>query len=186
MSTIYKVQTIFTGPVGSPWLATNYLIAGGGLLVADAVAGVGGLWDDLKGLIKNNVSWTVQGQVDVIDVASGQPTSIASATPVTGTGTTSGDALPPATQGLLRWNTGFFISGRQVKGRTFVPGMTSSATTNGAPSTSALSTMQTAMTNYAGLTLATPCIYSRVNHTTADISGGSPWTEYAVLRSRRD
>jgi hypothetical protein len=46
--------------------------------------------------------------------------------------------------------------------------------------------MQDAITNYATALNATGVIYSRVNHVAQPVVGGSGWTQYAVLRSRRD
>jgi hypothetical protein len=186
MASVYRVRTVFTGPAGTPWVSTFHLSADSGNLADDANTLVGTLWENLKGLIKNNITWTTGPFVETLDVATGHPTAITATSSITQTGTTSGDANPPASQGLLKWQTGVFIVGRQVKGETFIPGMTSSSTTNGAPGSSALTTMQSAADTYAAGFAAVPGIYSRVHHQFVPIVGGAPWTKYAVLRSRRD
>jgi hypothetical protein len=107
--------------------------------------------------------------------------------------TAAGDALPYATQGLLRLGTAAFIGGRRVQGRQFIPGLTETANagTPAQPTTSVMTSMQNAA-NLLGTTVVTP-INQRVWHRPKLGTGGlstpvitrSISPTWAVLKSRR-
>ena len=184
-----RVKTVFTGVTGSPWLNT-FNFGGpaqtGNQTDADAaVAATGAFWGAVDAHMNTSVVWSTLGEVLFVGddgVAAG---SFAT-TPQTGSGGTASDILPFATQGLVRLLTSTFLSGRQVRGRIFIPGLTEAAATGG----SLASGTQSAITAAASTlnTVATPplAVWSRVNATVIPVSAVSTWAQFAVLRNRRD
>lgn len=183
---MYKVTTLFTGPE----------VAGGGInelyfadtagTAAQAHAAVRTFWTALGDHMRITVQWTVLGEVEEVDAASGSITGVTSTDQFASSGNSSGEPLPPATQGLIRWRTGFYFSGREIRGRTFIPGMLEGSSTNGAPASTALTTFNNAAAGLVGATNAELVVYSRTHGTAAPAISGTAWSKWAQLRSRRD
>jgi hypothetical protein len=126
--------------------------------------------------------------VPEIDPATGDITQMHTVAEVNVPMSGSGDALPPSNQMLIRWRTGFYQAGREVRGRTFVPGLRETTVTAGIipPATvsgfdSAFNAWLTALT--AGRKLV---IWSPTAGTATDVNLAQTWNEIAILRSRRD
>lgn len=182
---MYRVRVEFSGMQGSPWIATHYAATAAGT-PAQAVAALGTFWGAIDGLMDNEVNWTTLTDVETVDAATGQVTAVTSVTPVTGTGAIAGEALPIATQGLIRWRTGEYIAGREVRGRTFIPGLTETANDNGQLSAASATTIQTAITTLLAAANFDLVVYSRAHAVEPLVDSGSVWSSFAVLRSRRD
>lgn len=98
-------------------------------------------------------------------------------------------AVPNAAQGLIRLRTGTVVNGRVLKGRIYIPGMTSSAMTADGEVTS---TMVTTLVG-AGVALISATAPVNVWHRPVNGVGGiatlatgtSAWGEFAVQRRRR-
>jgi hypothetical protein len=93
-----------------------------------------------------------------------------------------------ATQGLIRWRTGVFIAGRELRGRTFIPGATESRSANGRPDSTYITTAETAaqdLLDNAALGAAL-VVYSVTHRQVELVQSRSVWGQWAVLRSRRD
>ncbi len=118
VANLYRVQTVFTGVAGSPYYSTFHFSAGFGSATA-AVAAAGGFWNAVDGSMFNECTWDIPGEVEVIDDSTGNIIAVENATPQSGTGGLSAQPLPPATQGLIRWRTGQFVGGREIRGKTF-------------------------------------------------------------------
>lgn len=195
-----RVETIFTGPPGSPWLSAMYF-AGSTQAAADqAVLDVGAFWGAVDAGMSTSVSWSTQPDVEMIDTESGDLEFVFGTTPQTGSGASAGDMLPTAAQALVRWRTGGIVNGRTVRGRTNVPGVTEAFAAAGRPIAAYLSTLNTA----AAALIAAPSVFeiwsrphtqdfeesptsppTRVG-TEHAVSSGSAWQDFAVQRSRRD
>lgn len=182
---MFRVRVTFTAGTGTPYLSTFFLNDGGSLTAQNAVAGVGAIYTSLASVIKAGHTWTTSSVVETVDKVTGQPTGITSVTPVTGTGSDSNQEAPQATQGLIEWRTGQFVGGREVRGRTFIPSLTTGSMLNGQPSSAYISALSAVAATYAAGTLWAPCVYSRKHHDTYSIVGGDVWTNFAVLKSRR-
>jgi hypothetical protein len=181
----YRMQIV--GPQGSPWLTTFYWedILGG-----DAQSGVdtlGGAWDILKPEMDNACSIAGETFVDTVDPATGQITDQDSVTPYNAQGVSTGDPLPYQTQGLVLWKTGNFIDGRQVQGKTYIPGLNVGNNTNtGLPTTGILGVFANFIDSIVTNGDCQPVVWSRKNGTTVPIVAGAAPRKWAVLRSRRD
>lgn len=93
-----------------------------------------------------------------------------------------------AAQALVRWNTPGVVAGRQVKGRTFLPGFSTTALAGGEIAGAVL----TILDDYVDAFLASQnslSIWSRPitgrPGTQHIVQSGSVWNELAVLRRRR-
>jgi hypothetical protein len=182
---MWRVRTIFTTGTGVPYLATMFLDDVGGLTASDANAGVGAFWTALNAVMGTAYNWGTDANVDTVNPVTGQLTGITPVTPVTGVGINGADELPQATQGLVEWRTGVFLGGREVRGKTFIPGVCMNATYLGKPTTSYKNALQAAATTYASGTLFNPGVFSRRNGSFSPIAQSTVWTKFAVLRSRR-
>jgi hypothetical protein len=107
-------------------------------------------------------------------------------TPETGVGGSSAEALPLTTQLLVRWRTGVFNLGRELRGKTFIPGMIEpSNDVTGAPTSAAVTGFQNAAITFAADSAGLG-IYSRVYNMAATVASVNVWNKWAILTSRRD
>jgi len=106
----------------------------------------------------------------------------------TGTGTGGATQLADATQILIQWRCSVIHNGRFVRGRTFLPGISSPQLSGGnvlAATVSSLATAgQTLATSGAGLQVWSRPI-SGAGGLASDVTGATVWNEFAVLRQRR-
>jgi hypothetical protein len=186
MATLYRVRTAIAGGSGASQLSTMYFGDVSPNTAQNAANAVHKFWDDLKGAISNAYTFQVEEDVYKIDEGTGQPVASYATSTSLVTGTPSGDPLPWATQGLCRWSTGVFIAGRQIAGRTFIPGMLESTNVAGVPDSVIKGAINTAASNLISDTLSEFRIYSRKNGVSEIVSGGAAWSKWAILTSRRD
>jgi len=187
MSRIYRVRTAITGNSGGSQVATHYFDATSPFAAQDAADAVHAFWDALKSKIVTSYSFQVEGAVDEIDVTTGNPVATNAVTSTVVTGTEGTEKLPPATQGLIEWRTGFYVGGREIRGRTFIPGLSnSSSAANGVPTSTWITLANGAATAIIGWTSSNFVVYSPKKAQQALVIAGTPWNEWAVLRSRRD
>lgn len=191
-----RVRTTFTGGQGAPYFSTFYFSSTVPETQADADganAHTGAFWNSLEGAFTNQLSWATDGNVDVMS-PDGTLTGTFSVTPQSGVGAETGDPLPRSNQLLIRWSTGVFVNGRQVRGRTFVPGLTELNSTNGAVGASTIALIQPAINTLALAVNPHLVVWSRPCDDctpprlgeVAGVDSGSVWSQFAVLRSRRD
>lgn len=181
-----RVRTSFSGIVGAPYLSTMYFMTGDTLTDAqNANAAVGTFWSAVDNNLMTGLAWSTLPAVDVL-TAAGVLTGQHGVTPVTGGGALSGILAPPATQGLVRWSTGVYVGGRQIRGRTFIPGINTTSISGGAPTGGLVTATNSAAAALIADANANLCIWSRKNATMAAVTAGGLWTSFAVLRSRRD
>jgi len=158
----------------------------GGGTASNAVADTLTFWTNLKNVIDNSLLFTIEAEVAIVSEGTGQVTGIVGTAGGAVAGDDAGDPAPWATQGLIRWRTGTFIAGREVRGRTFIPGVTEARANGGVPDASYKSNCVTAINALIGSTNSTLVSWSRKNGDSAPVIAGSPWEQFAVLRSRRD
>lgn len=182
---LWRVTQVVTGVAGSPYYITGYFdaVAGTAQQAADA-------WRNLLGttstIYRSGLSFSAISTIDEFDPTTGNivgqvPVTVASLAFIGGT-----DALPAATSLLLRWRTGQYAGGKEVRGRTNIPGLPSSANALGLPSSAITSAFQTRQTALLALANAHHVVYSPKNAGACVTTSGTPWGQWAVLRSRRD
>lgn len=182
---MYRVRTGITGGPGGPFLSTMFFDVIGGLTAANANAAAGAFWTAIKAVSSSALTFTTESEVATVDIATGQVTGLLPVTPISVVGVDPADPLPFATQALIRWHTGVFTAGREIRGRTFVPGATEQYNVSGVPRADYKAALDAAATTLIGAVGAELMTYSRKNHDAAPVISGSTWSEWAVLRSRR-
>nr|CRY96139.1 hypothetical protein [uncultured prokaryote] len=200
MALMIRVRTFLTGTaVVGGGINDLYFRTVDGTEAQDAVNLCASVWDDMTTYCGR---WTAtwESEVAIVEDSDG---NIESYAPVTAPAPVIADqsinVTAPATQGLVRFNTGGVVNNRRVKGRMFVPGILAfNVTPNGAFNGAAA--LQTTLT----ATLLGPSVepdllvWSRPFAPTAQrpgvaregssflVSGIGVDDKFAVLRSRRD
>lgn len=182
---MFRVRTAWTGWPGAPALSTLYFEDSGGQLAQDAADAVQAFWTALSGRIMSSSSWAIDTAVDEMTTAGVVTGTTAVTGTLTGSGSAAGHSLPPATQGLIRWRTGFFVGGREIRGRTFVP-TPSENDSDFNPASGYITTLNTAAAALIADADSQLVVWSKTNTSTAPVNVGQAWTSWAVLRSRRD
>lgn len=189
MPNILRIRTILTGTaVTGGGVNDLHFDFSDGTGAQDCQDAVEDFWTNLLGA-SASVSAIQEQEAAIIDAASG---SLQGYVPVTVTGPqnagASGTLLPRSSQGLLRFGTNAVRRGRRVRGKVFVPGMRTNEDSDGRPAAALVAAFGT--TGRALIAAAPLVIYSRPGDAGAGASAAattaSGWTEYAVLRSRRD
>lgn len=183
---MWRVDTVTDGLEGAPFYTRLYFNDSVGS-PSDAAAAVVGFWETLAPVIDNALTMAVQGNVFVVDNITQEITGIevaGSADVIPGENGASEASL--ATQGLIRWRTGSYVGGREVRGRTFIPGVTSTSVATGGPSSTYISTLGGAATGLIGHAASQLVVGSKVHGVVREVAFAEVWNEFAVLRSRRD
>lgn len=185
-----RVRTVFTGPPGTPWLSTMYFQGNTQADADNAVVDVTAFWNAVDAGITSSASWSTEPDVADLDIATGDLVQSFSTTPGVGSGASAGDMLPTASQALVRWVTPGVVAGRRVRGRTFVPGVTEAFAAAGRPIAAYLTTLNTAAAALIASGTSNFSIWSRPVPgrvgTAHSATSGSGWSDFAVMRSRRD
>lgn len=158
----------------------------GVLTAQDAATAVRTFWNSIAGEIWAGYALQVEPLVVSIDVATGQPTGGAATTTAGVVGTDGGDPLPFATQGVLQWQTGVYVGGRELRGHNFIPGPCEGRNTGGVPISLYKSNIGTAAATLIGTANAQLVLYSRTKQTFNQVNSGAVWAKWGYLSSRRD
>jgi len=183
---VYRVRTTVTGGSGGPYLSTSFFNVIGGLEAQDAVADLRAFWQAIRGNIWSGLTLTVEPDVAEIDIATGEVTGLVPTTSTPVTGDNSAEPTPWTTQGLIRWRSGIYVAGREIRGRTFIPGVNESVSQSGVPSSTYKSSIESAAATLLSSSVSEMVVYSRKHHELGPVLLGSVWSQWASLRSRRD
>jgi hypothetical protein len=187
MTSILKVQAIWTGFIGAPGYTTHYF--DGAALTIPAQMRV--FFDAIKATLPPVVVVAPQNSGMIIEDSTGEAVGIwsqAAAATVTGTGSGAYSAPSGA---VVDWKTDDFVNGRHVQGRSFLVPLSGGAfQTDG----TILGTQLTILQNAAAAYVAGAGGLLLVWHRPVDGAGGSSHAvtsalvpdKSCVLRSRRD
>ena len=160
-----------------------------GAAVATQRAAINTFLSAVDGSLDNSITWTVRQTGRELDDATGALTGAWSTGLVhTGVGNNATEPVADATQVLFQWLTGTIVNGRFLRGRTFIPGLTSSLLVNGN-----LNAGQQAAFAALGVTFVNDAANFGVWHRPSssglgsfqNATGCTVWSELAVLRRRR-
>lgn len=184
MSNLKRIQVVYTGLPGLPGTSTWYGHEDG-VSTHDQVAAVLAFYTSLATTLRSGLHITVPDTAEIVDSTNGQTTGLDD----TGAGGTvecsnNGGETTWGTQILCQLRTGFYTSGRELRGRIFIPGATQDDTDSGFPSAALISAVQTPLDTLIGS--ANLAVYSTTHRTWASVSSGGVWSKYALMRSRRD
>lgn len=183
--TLWRVRSLITSTISGDDLSTLYFDSTSFSSIAAGYAAEQ-FWTQLQPAMWSGAHVTIEPDIYEINPTTG---SIMSVAPYGGgysaAGTDSSDPLPLDAQGLIRWSTGEWVSGRALKGSTYVPYATTGANAAGKPSATYRGHLATAATY---LQTAAPnkfVIWSRTHHLAYPVSGHDVWTQWASLGKRR-
>jgi len=188
---MYRVRTVFSGVQGAPWLNTLYFQDSGGTAQQAATA-AGAFWNSVDTYIYGGITWTTEADVVSITASSGALAGVTATTPVTGTGGGGSDPLPYATQGLVRWRTGVVVGTRELRGKTFIPGLTETGVTAALVTAAVVTAVNTAAAtlisdpNSILVAWHRPSAPGALDGVSWNVATGQMAPGFAVLRSRRD
>nr|CRY97448.1 hypothetical protein [uncultured prokaryote] len=185
MGLMHRVRTVWTGVPGSPAYTNLYAVLGDGTPgeFHDAVSSMIG---SLSSVVDQDVTWTVESEIPVIDTVTGEVQSVEAVVPTTGTGETHDGLLPPATSILMKWRTGVFLAGRQIQGRTYLPYIGANVSADGNVYPASITSVRNAMSVYVTALDGQAVVWSRKNGVAVPINSWDCWNKFAVMRSRRD
>lgn len=116
------VRVLYTGGPSGDWLTQFHLDRLLGGTAQDSVDTVHGFYTAFQSVMSSVVTAAISGSVEILDPITGKPTGVDTASGYSVHGGDYGEPLPFQTQGLIAWNTGVWIGGRQVRGKTYIPG----------------------------------------------------------------
>lgn len=181
-TTLHRVRTVWSGGTGLPGYSSTYFA--GITPTQSLIDAVRDAWTVMAADLNTNVTATVEATVMELDVATGKFTNAAAATARVVDFTSAGQVLPLQVQGIVHYGTGFFVNGRELKGRWFIPGWTEVDNTLGVPNSNAILKMinvgQTLITLNVGWEA-----YSPTHHVSAPVISSSSPTHWGGLQSRR-
>lgn len=183
---MYRIDTVSTGLAGSPYFTSHFFDIGPGT-PSQAHAAVTNFWLEAASAISSSLTMTIQGEVPTINEATGQIISVSNVPPQVVPGQLApGTPLPASQQLLGRLLTGVYLGGRQLRGRIFIGGQTVAGMTSGRPAPATITDLNNAMATLVANPNAQWVVWSKTAGQFAQVTSASTWTEYAVLRSRRD
>lgn len=186
MVAMQRVRVTWTGVAGTPYYTNLYAVAAGPSVSAYHAAVVG-LINGIKGQISSSLTANVEGDVAIIDSATGQVQGINSVTPVNVSCTGSGTALPYQDQGLVQLLTGAYAGGRQIRGRVNIPGtLTGALGGGGLVLTGYKTVIDAAFATYLTTVGPSAGVWSKKNGNLYPITSAKTWAYFGTLRSRRD
>lgn len=175
---------------GLTWtgVSTFYAAQDGGSVTDQRVA-LNSFCQDLMDISPSTTNYEVTQAGNNLDDATGQVVqSWTDPAARSGFGLLTEEPVPDASQGLIQWRTSEYRGGREVRGRTFIPGLGVSVLEGGELSAAAIGQI-----NVAAANLVTPSVGFGVwkrpvggaGGELVPLSAGTAWTELAVLRGRR-
>lgn len=186
MTNIWRVQTVWTGLPGAPYLSTHYFLADS-TTPASCVDAVGDALELCENGMINNLIWETSPDVALLDTVTGNVTDVQVVTPRAGQGANTGNSLPRQAQGLITLTTDQFVSGRRVKGRMFFPGLSAADLTDTGQMTPAIRNMlTTAFQPMADLSSPEWVVWSRKALDAFPVTSVSVAADFGTLNGRRD
>lgn len=185
MALINRVRVVWTGVAGTPWYS-NFYFANNGADAQGYIAPVGNFMQGISAAIRGDVTMTVEGQVALIDSANGEIQGLGSGSAVAIVGADVEDPLPTSNQVLFNLNTNVFVTGRQLRGKFYMGGLTTFMSADGVPNPAGTPGLLGAMNELITLSDEQLVVWSKTTGQVAPVVGASIMPQFAVLRSRRD
>ena len=183
-----EIITRWTTPAGGGFVTVMYF-EDTAHSVADQRARLGEFWLAVKDELSSSVTYTVAQEGRVMEPSTGAVTGGWTDAPIyTGNGGSSSTPVPDSSQVLVRWLTGEYRDGRQVRGRSFIPGMRYDALAAGNLNPAVVAEIQGEATAFVNAAIGFG-IWRRPKPGRAGIlelvSTANVWSEFAVQRGRR-
>lgn len=179
-----RLTVISTGFNGAPAYNTFH---GMGDTSGEAItfaANVKTLWDGLASVLANGTDVDFNGEVEFYDVTDGNTLGVQAVTPWHVDGTWGTSKAPAGTTLVLRWRTGQYVGGREIRGRSYISGLGDHGDANGEPTAAIV--LDAANAAAALVAAGTLQVYSPTNGIAQEVVSSSCWTRFGLMRSRRD
>ena len=191
---VTAVRTLFTGaPVQGGGVSTMHFEDPVDDPQAVVMLGwVRSFWDAIKGNLDEDLTINVEANPQQYVASTGALQRIyTAAAPASVVGTATGNSVPRASQGLVRWLTSDIVAGRMLKGRNFIPAIgTALVTDTGLLTPAAVTAIDAGaeglITNSGGTLVVWHRPVNGAGGVTHLVTSASVWDNFAVLRSRRD
>jgi hypothetical protein len=198
---LIRVQTRWVNVAGSPYYTNLYAV---GPLSTNNGNDLADAWraflDTTKASYAIGLVAQIQSELLEFDEGTGTVTGAGTTVQADVAATGTGDMLPLANQGLIRWSTDGIVHNRRVRGRTFLPAMLETLNTStGGPSGTLIANIDAAITTLLATMAGRMRIWAQpfagtagppVNPARAgsahEVTDGGMAGYWAVLRSRRD
>lgn len=184
---IRRVSLVWSGLSGAPYFTQLFFGHEAGNATPTATA-VKNLLNNLAPTMQTGLTVQQNPEQVIIDTALGEPVGleVATAQPLV-TCTATGDALPWATQGVVRLPTSIYNSGHRLRGHFFLPGMMEAANINGVVAAPTLTQYNGFLSTFwtATQTSGALAVWTRAHRGWASAEGAFMWGQWGVLRSRR-
>lgn len=183
---MYRLVTTVTGVAGSPYYMVGYFEAEPGqennIITAWHLFCV-----PASSALPVGATATTSGLIDVVNPVSGDTVGVQQTTDYTTGGTYAGETVPRASQVLVRWRTGVYVGGREIRGRTNIPLVEIGAIgPNGGLDGAFLSVFNERAEDLVNDPASSFVIWSKKNGRHEPVVLGSTWSQFSVLTSRRD
>jgi hypothetical protein len=139
-----RVRTTLSGVTGAPYLATMHHSGGGSTDAAAAATAVRNFWAAIAPSMAAPTHIVVDPEVEEFTPGTGDITAVHNTTTAAIDSSGSGEPLPWGIQAVVRWRTGVFSEGREIRGRTYIPCLTEGHNTLGVPSGALVTILETA------------------------------------------
>lgn len=182
-----RVRALATGVAGGPWY-NNYFFDGTGTDAQAAYDKVVDVWSTLVDSLSQQVQVQVEPLVYTIAPTTGNVSGVTGVTPdpTPLNGTSTADLLPTATALCVNLRTNQFSTGREIRGRSFISGLTVADNEDGVPRDgvpAAYAALYTSALVGGGVPLV---VWSRKNAVAYPVTAVTAFAQWATLRSRRD
>lgn len=184
MATLQRVRVTITGVGGAPayssmcWPVT--------VTAQDAADAMSDLWSMFDNIMVNDVSWAIDPTVLSFNSLTGEFIGATAVSAATSSGAATTEMMPPANQVLVQWGTSFYVAGRRLRGRTYIPYLGDDQNVDGLVSSATRTAYATDLPAWLAAQAEPPVVYSRTHFEFGDITDVDVWNQFAVLRSRRD
>lgn len=186
MADLYRVTTLFSGPLVNGGGISQLYFNGSAGSAAQALTAAQTFWNAARAVIHVSTSIATSGDVEEMSLAGAVTGVVDAGDNVSTVGTDDSDPLPPATQTIVHWRTGAYFNGRERRGRLFLPCGGESYSVAGVPGGTRKSDLQSAVNALVADANSSLVVYSRTYHGLANVTVGQVGSKFAVLRSRRD
>jgi hypothetical protein len=196
MDKIFRIKTVLGGFPGSPGVNTHYFTAGLTPVAIDlqeAANEVSGMMSAVKAYLVNGLTWSIDPEVHIYEIATGTLTSVAAidATGLAGNSSAVAGSTSRASMIKVRFSTDTVVNNRRLRGGIYLGPISDAAVSTAGNISAACATA--VASGYAALTSGVgPKLQvwhrpkNRAGGVAADVDLVSVMPVPAVLRSRRD
>lgn len=189
MPSLYEIKTFWTAE-NSPGGESIMYFRDGTATVENLRFRLEEMYSACATRFDNQTTWTIAQSGNVVDEETGTLVDEwANAVDFSGAGSSSGQPVPNQAQLLIRWNPQAIVNGRRLKGRTYIPGLSSLTMDAGQVIAGAVTDFQTAAQDFLDEVNGQFVVWHRPTGGTGGRAESavtaSVWNEFAVQRRRR-